>query len=293
MIDCFSLGPDRLINRFSESYESPVEDLSPQGSTCTSPGRTGAELRRQRPYSIKLNIIDDHSNCLVAALNLPSGPHGKTSDSERRDVSVIRVVVTTGLSATSTSRAAFKHCLRWGEWCPFQEASGWGEEEQEETRLPLLGGPRPNPFEVLVYRAPGTPLTPGPAPGDTQEVGGAADVLRFRLWPRPDRKLSGPKLSLGDKQHGETQRQRRRPSSSPPAKVLRRYKENLRRYEGNLRCYKENLRCYKENLRRCKENLRRCEANLRRYKGNLRRYKENLRRCKENLRRCESCGATR
>ncbi|CAL8368982.1 unnamed protein product [Lota lota] len=124
------------------------------------------------------------------------------------------------LSATSTSRAAFMHCLRWAAWCPFQEASELGEE-QAETQLPLLGGPRPNPFEVMVYREtpPSMPPVPGSAtaPGNTQ-VNDKADMLRFRLWSRSDRKVSSPKVSVRNKHQGDTQRQRILPSSSPPSK---------------------------------------------------------------------------
>ena len=67
------------------------------------------------------------------------------------------------------------HSLRWAAWCPFLEASEPGDE-QAETQLPLLGGPQPNPFEVMVYRATAPSLTPGPgsatAPGDAQVAAG-------------------------------------------------------------------------------------------------------------------------
>jgi len=52
------------------------------------------------------------------------------------------------------------HCLRWAAWCPFLEASDPGEEPEEETQIPLLGGPRPNPFGVVAYRATPASLTP-------------------------------------------------------------------------------------------------------------------------------------
>lgn len=54
----------------------------------------------------------------------------------------------TQLSATSTSRAAFMQCLRWGIWCPFQEPDVW---KGEERQLVLQGGAKPNPHGVMVY----------------------------------------------------------------------------------------------------------------------------------------------
>uniref|UniRef100_A0A8C9X5S1 Nephrocystin 4 n=1 Tax=Sander lucioperca TaxID=283035 RepID=A0A8C9X5S1_SANLU len=54
----------------------------------------------------------------------------------------------TMLSATSTSRAAFLQCLRWGIWCPFQEPADW---KGKEIQLVLQGGAKPNPHGVMVY----------------------------------------------------------------------------------------------------------------------------------------------
>ena len=89
------------------------------------------------------------------------------------------------LTATSTSRAAFMHCLRWAAWCPFLEASELGDK-QADTQLPLLGGPRPNPFEVMVYRATPPSLTPSPgsaaAPGDTQVAGEKTNMNTRFYW---------------------------------------------------------------------------------------------------------------
>ena len=83
------------------------------------------------------------------------------------------------------------HCMRWAVWCPFLEASELGDE-QAETQLPLLGGPRPNPFEVMVYRATPPSLTPSPdsatAPGDTLVAGGDDDAT-FGFMPRRTMKI--------------------------------------------------------------------------------------------------------
>uniref|UniRef100_A0A7N8XZ77 Nephronophthisis 4 n=1 Tax=Mastacembelus armatus TaxID=205130 RepID=A0A7N8XZ77_9TELE len=75
----------------------------------------------------------------------------------------------TMLSATSTSRAAFLQCLRWGIWCPFQDPSDW---KGGEIQLVLHGGAKPNPYGVMVYSTEMSANTQSPmplsAPGTTQ-----------------------------------------------------------------------------------------------------------------------------
>ncbi|XP_023120298.2 nephrocystin-4 isoform X2 [Amphiprion ocellaris] len=101
----------------------------------------------------------------------------------------------TMLSATSTSRAAFLQCLRWGIWCPFQEPVDW---KREEIRLVLQGGAKRNPHGVMVY--------------STEEVSEMKDTITFWLSSSLERKASSPKASLRTKQE-DVSRQRRSPSS--------------------------------------------------------------------------------
>lgn len=82
----------------------------------------------------------------------------------------------TQLSATSTSRAAFMQCLRWGIWCPFQEPDVW---KGEEMQLVLQGGAKPNPHGVMVYSTKTSAKTQGSAPLsalDTAQVTAAPRV---------------------------------------------------------------------------------------------------------------------
>uniref|UniRef100_A0A3Q4HZB7 Nephrocystin 4 n=1 Tax=Neolamprologus brichardi TaxID=32507 RepID=A0A3Q4HZB7_NEOBR len=65
------------------------------------------------------------------------------------------------LSATSTSRAAFLHSLRWGIWCPFQEPAEW---KGEEIQLVLQGGAKPNPHGAMVYSTEMSAKAQSPAP---------------------------------------------------------------------------------------------------------------------------------
>lgn len=67
----------------------------------------------------------------------------------------------TQLSATSTSRAAFLHSLRWGIWCPFQEPAEW---KGEEIQLVLQGGAKPNPHGAMVYSTEVSAKAQSPAP---------------------------------------------------------------------------------------------------------------------------------
>uniref|UniRef100_A0A3B4G272 Nephrocystin 4 n=1 Tax=Pundamilia nyererei TaxID=303518 RepID=A0A3B4G272_9CICH len=67
----------------------------------------------------------------------------------------------TMLSATSTSRAAFLHSLRWGIWCPFQEPAEW---KGEEIQLVLQEGAKPNPHGAMVYSTEVSAKAQSPAP---------------------------------------------------------------------------------------------------------------------------------
>lgn len=78
----------------------------------------------------------------------------------------------TQLSATSTSRAAFMQCLRWGIWCPFQEPD---DGKGREIRLVLHGGALPNPYGIMVYSAQTTAKPQSTAPTSPPD---AAQVTR-------------------------------------------------------------------------------------------------------------------
>ncbi|XP_054464915.1 nephrocystin-4 [Anoplopoma fimbria] len=115
----------------------------------------------------------------------------------------------TMLSATSTSRAAFLQCLRWGIWCPFQEPADW---KGEEIQLVLQGGAKPNPHGVMVYSTEMSAKTPSPAPLSAPGSAQAKDSITFRLSSSLERKAPSPKASLRTKQE-DVSRHRRSPSS--------------------------------------------------------------------------------
>lgn len=79
----------------------------------------------------------------------------------------------TQLSATSTSRAAFLHSLRWGIWCPFQEPADW---KGEEIQLVLQGGAKPNPHGAMVYSTEMSAKAQSPAPISAP---GTAQVIQW------------------------------------------------------------------------------------------------------------------
>ncbi|KAK5863241.1 hypothetical protein PBY51_000287 [Eleginops maclovinus] len=114
------------------------------------------------------------------------------------------------LSATSTSRAAFLQCVRWGIWFPFQGPVDW---KGEEIQIVLQGGAKPNPHGVMVYSTEMSAKTQSPVTlsprGSAQEQ---KDNMTFRLSSSLERKASSPKASLRTKQE-EVSRQRRSPSS--------------------------------------------------------------------------------
>lgn len=82
---------------------------------------------------------------------------------------ILCLVLVTQLSATSTSRAAFLQCVRWGIWFPFQEPADW---KGEEIQIVLRGGAKPNPHGVMVYSTEMSAKTQSPVtlspPGSAQ-----------------------------------------------------------------------------------------------------------------------------
>ncbi|XP_071331390.1 nephrocystin-4 isoform X2 [Trachinotus anak] len=115
----------------------------------------------------------------------------------------------TMLSVTSSSRAAFLQCLRWGIWCPFQEPADW---KGEEIQLVLQGGAKPNPHGVMVYSTETSAKTQSSAPLSAPGTAQVKDTITFRLSSSLERKASSPKASLRTKQENMS-RQRRSPSS--------------------------------------------------------------------------------
>ncbi|XP_029910825.1 nephrocystin-4 [Myripristis murdjan] len=115
----------------------------------------------------------------------------------------------TTLSVTSTSRAAFMQCLRWGIWCPFQGSADW---RGEEIQLALHGGAMPNPHGVMVYSTEMSTKAQSPVPQSTPSTAQERDAIRFHLWSSLEKKASSPKASLKTKQE-DLSRQRRPPLS--------------------------------------------------------------------------------
>uniref|UniRef100_A0A3B4BGB8 Uncharacterized protein n=1 Tax=Periophthalmus magnuspinnatus TaxID=409849 RepID=A0A3B4BGB8_9GOBI len=72
-----------------------------------------------------------------------------------------------------TMVTAFLQSLRWGEWSPFHPSS---ELREGEIRLALQGGAKPNPHNVMVYRAH----------SDQESV--EKDILSFHLSSSLDRR---------------------------------------------------------------------------------------------------------
>ncbi|KAM8864014.1 nephrocystin-4 isoform 2-T2 [Spinachia spinachia] len=172
----------------ASKHSTPVKDRS---ATSTLPHMLG--LRG----SLELKLTNHHALAIVFQLEwVFSAPMGRE----------------TMLSATSTSRAAFLQCLRWGVWCPFQESADW---QGEEIQLVLQGGARPNPHGVMVYRTETSAKTQSPAPVSSPGSAQAKDTITFRLSSGPERKASSPKASLRTKREDES-RHRRSPSSPSP-----------------------------------------------------------------------------
>ena len=102
----------------------------------------------------------------------------------------------TQLSTTSTPRAAFLQCLRWGIWCPFQDSADW---KGEEIQLVLQGGAKPNPHGVMVYSTEQFAKTPSPVP---LSAPGTAQVTHYHRrkssWKEQNVKnaLKGAKTKL-------------------------------------------------------------------------------------------------
>ncbi|XP_055079137.1 nephrocystin-4-like [Periophthalmus magnuspinnatus] len=124
----------------------------------------------------------------------------------------------TMLSATASGRAAFLQSLRWGEWSPFHPSS---ELREGEIRLALQGGAKPNPHNVMVYRAH----------SDQESV--EKDILSFHLSSSLDRRspTSGTYVTAQEKTprskrktstpaHGRRLVQDASPPDSPPGPGL-------------------------------------------------------------------------
>ncbi|XP_053704783.1 nephrocystin-4 isoform X2 [Synchiropus splendidus] len=127
----------------------------------------------------------------------------------------------TMLSSTSTSRAAFLQCLRWGVWCPFSGSPNL----RGEIRLDLVGGANINPYGVMAYSTDVSSRTESISTPDTSQVSDAKDVIRFQLSSSLERTPSSPKVSLRRKQENGSHRSRTSlfPShgcSSSPALLL-------------------------------------------------------------------------
>ncbi|XP_062419560.1 nephrocystin-4 isoform X3 [Pungitius pungitius] len=169
----------------TSKQSTPVKDRS---ATSTLPHMLG--LRG----SLELMLTNHHALAIVFQLEwVFSAPMGRE----------------TKLSATSTSRAAFLQCLRWGVWCPFQESADW---KGDEIQLVLQGGARPNPHGVMVYTTEMSAKTQSPAPLPPPGSAQARDTITFRLSSGPERKAPSPKASPRTKREHES-RHIRSPSS--------------------------------------------------------------------------------
>ncbi|XP_053281847.1 nephrocystin-4 [Pleuronectes platessa] len=115
----------------------------------------------------------------------------------------------TMLSATSSSRAAFLQCLRWGIFFPFQQPADW---RGEEIQLVLQGGAKSNPYGVMVYSTEMSAKTQSAVPLSAPGTAQVKDTLTFRLSSGLERKASSPKASLRSKQE-DVSHERRLPSS--------------------------------------------------------------------------------
>ncbi|XP_034065146.1 nephrocystin-4 isoform X2 [Gymnodraco acuticeps] len=175
----------------SRSDSSSKQSSLVKDSSTTSPPPQMLGLRS----SLELKLTNHQALAIVFQLEFVfSAPIGRE----------------TMLSATSTSRAAFLQCVRWGIWFPFQEPADW---KGEEIQIVLRGGAKPNPHGVMVYSTEMSAKTQSPVtlspPGSAQE---GKDTITFRLSSSLERKASSPKASLRTKQE-EVSRQRRSPSS--------------------------------------------------------------------------------
>ncbi|XP_062315701.1 nephrocystin-4-like isoform X2 [Osmerus eperlanus] len=109
------------------------------------------------------------------------------------------------VSLTSTSRAAFMQCLRWGVWCPFDESGAW---KGDDVHLALQGGATPNPWAVMVYTESAKPQSPVQGRGER-------DVARFRLVSGLEKKIPSPSVSPHTKREN-TFKQKKPPPSPVP-----------------------------------------------------------------------------
>ncbi|KAM9786039.1 nephrocystin-4 [Neosynchiropus ocellatus] len=116
----------------------------------------------------------------------------------------------TMLSSTSTSRAAFLQCLRWGVWCPFSGSAKW---RGEEIRLDLVGGTNTNPYGVMAYSTDVSVRTSHLESISNLDTSQVSDTIQFQLSSSLERTASSPKVSLRGKQENGSHRSRT--SSSP------------------------------------------------------------------------------
>ncbi|KAM9342563.1 nephrocystin-4 [Pholidichthys leucotaenia] len=202
---CFLDKPQVVVlESLASRVRGRADSLSKQ-STLIKDSTTTSSLRQMLGLRSSLELMLTNHQSLAVVFQLEyvfSAPIGRE----------------TMLSATSTSRAAFLQCLRWGTWCPFQEPDGW---KGGEIQLALKGGAEPNPHGVMVYgtesSAKSQSPTPASAPTAAQEFSEEAkDRITFWLSSSLERKAPSPKTPLRMKQE-DVQHQRRSPSASSQA----------------------------------------------------------------------------
>ncbi|XP_028849286.1 nephrocystin-4 isoform X2 [Denticeps clupeoides] len=94
-------------------------------------------------------------------------------------------------------------CLRWAVWCPF---SGSSSSASEEVHLQLLGGPVPNPYDVMCYTVPNKGQI------DT-EMRDEKAVLKFSFVSSAEKAPYCPRVARRQESTGDKQMNRR--SQSP------------------------------------------------------------------------------
>ncbi|XP_068161997.1 LOW QUALITY PROTEIN: nephrocystin-4 [Antennarius striatus] len=210
---CFLDKPQVVVLEPLASGARGRADSSSKQSTLVKDSLTTSNLPQKLGLrsSLELNLTNHRAFAIIFQLEFVfSAPIGQEMT----------------LSATSTSRASFMQCIRWGIWFPFQEPADW---KREEVQLFLQGGAKPNPLGVMVYstqpsaesQLPGPPLA-----SDTAQVSEAKDTITFRLVSSLERKASSPKTSLRREQENLTSQrrsllslsrgQKHVPSDSPP-----------------------------------------------------------------------------
>ncbi|XP_065817624.1 nephrocystin-4-like isoform X2 [Labrus bergylta] len=195
---CFLEKPQVVVLELLSSGTRSRADSNSKQSTLIKDSSSTLSQTLGLRSSLELRLANHHALAIVFQLeyvfSAPIGPE-------------------TMLSTTSTSRAAFLQCLRWGVWCPFQQPADW---IGEELQLVLQGGAKPNPHGVMVYSTEMSAKTQSPVPlsaaGTAQEISVARDTLKFRLSSGLEKKELSPKVSLRSKQE-DVSCQRRSPTS--------------------------------------------------------------------------------